>query len=644
MFRNPSRLLFSLIPGFAIAAFFLGISSISGCRPAAEDEPPVIEEPIEPERPAFAWDTVRRSPRWRLSSPIRWYTSDDRIQVISESRSSGKPILCYVSRYDRDLTATIEDGLFVADAWGATIMERFIPWEIDWWEDPEYARTALGEIAPPALAVLAVSPDEGTDEFRRIDSWAGSELLSFPLHEGILPLSNPSAHETLAGFAEVRWEDLSRNEIPRGIDVDPVLYAKELIDSLRQRVEQGLGLLPEEALLLAYDALARDTEAVGLEERIAAWKAYAEQISDNVVWLPDDAFGTDWGWGIDLNRNMHAAACAVSIEVAWPVAPGVLFAGLDGLIRFEDGELGGGFPPYVDVRGIFNPGRDFIDDEQHVLPSASEFEDAQPGPRDVVWINARTLAWWLRLIKWNPDLASHAFPGGASVDEFLGSTAKKIIDALESRAGDPEEMRFVDKIYILDLYNEIYQLTGDVDYLEKAGPIADSFPEDRADEWLDPAMGAFLPDLALALHCYGWLAEEEDARAVAKVITETVVGYAMGQSALFDATDRARLALACEVVNSKCLHVSVVAPVDDPVGLEILWAGLRGWDPRKVVQILDPERDAELLEKKFLFPQETAVAFVCLDNMCYPRPIREAGNLGDLLAEATADLAAESGD
>ena len=625
---------------FTVTAVIITASLITtGCKPD-EPQPPGDDEDTTITS-QFAWDTVNRTTRWRAGSPIIWKPTDSMSIVFEEARNESKPILCYVSRYDKDLTATIEEGLFTADTWGETISERFVAWEVDWWQDPELAQNILSGLPTPALVVLIPSPDSDSNDFRRADFWAGTELLSFPLHEEILPLGNPDAHAAIAGYASAQWDNFDEVEFI-SFETDPLEFSAERIEYLHQRLDRGLGLMPEEALLLAYDELATGNEIEGLDGRIAFWKAYIEELPVETTWLPDDVFGTDSGWGVDLVRNMYVAACAVATDSTWPVETGKLFSGLDGFIRLQSDNRGGGFPPYTDVRGTFNSGLDYMNDEERIIDQPTlRFGEAQPGPRNVVWVNARLISWWLRLIKWNPDLASHALPGSESVEDFLQDDVSAFIQALENEAGSADEMKLVDQVYMLELYNEVYQLTSDAAYLEKAGEIAANFPNDEDLEWDDPVMSPFYADLALGLHYYGWLADSEDAREVARALTGLAAGYATGGSVHFEEMDLVRLAFACEIVNTKCIHGLIIAGEEPGSGRDLLIAGLRGWDPRKVVQLMDPERDAELIEATGYPTQPDATAYICLDINCY-MPQKEPDEVAELMQFAIEDLILEN--
>jgi uncharacterized protein YyaL (SSP411 family) len=199
-------------------------------------------------------------------------------------------------------------------------------------------------------------------------------------------------------------------------------------------------------------------------------------------------------------------------------------------------------------------------------------------------------------------------------------------------------MKFVDKVYVLGMLNELYQYTGDTKYLEKAGAIATTFPVDGAESWFEPGMFPLLPDLAMGLFNFGWLAEDEVARASAKYITENGIRFAV----VFPKLDRTRMAYAHMIVHSPSIHAAVIARPGDPQIAPFVRAAFAGgWDPRRMVQVLDPVRDAQLIEKKGYVAMDQAVTFICIDTTCYP-PSRDVESIRETLAQVVEDLRAEN--
>ncbi|MFH1676204.1 MAG: hypothetical protein ABIC40_04185, partial [bacterium] len=216
--------------------------------------------------------------------------------------------------------------------------------------------------------------------------------------------------------------------------------------------------------------------------------------------------------------------------------------------------------------------------------------------------------------------------------------APAMIVALEEKAGPYGSMKLIDRIAMLGLYNEIYQISAEPAYLKKAGQIASTFTIDDKEKWFEPFGAKYMADLAVALHHYRWLADDEDYGTLAKWLTERLI---ISLSQGFTGSDIYYVAQAYQIVHSECIHLGVVAKSDDPVAQEMLKAALSGWDPRKIAQLLEPERDKDLIERKFYAVMDKPVAYTCIDDMCYP-PVYTSDDMKKQMSEVVTDLATES--
>ncbi len=652
------RLRISLCTLF-FSCLFAFLAGLAGCNSNAGSVRP------------FIWNTERPVPHVRDECPITWYGTDERTEVIEQARSTGRPILCYVSRYEDYSTEEIEEDLFAADMWGEMIEQNFVTWEVDWWEDPILAQYLLtGDWAsgglglwcwgPPALVVLQPSGDPDSDELLLVDTWTSTDVYYFPGHSSgqggtvsgpaISPLSSEGRAE-LNRLLTSPGSTFPPVRVHRGFGGDPYENVKDYIDMHKDFLD-GSGLIaPEYILCLALEEMGSGDDIKGLELEMIGWVKDEYSLTAD-VWLGEMNFamphsGQGYGGFTEINivRNLMAAASASALDEDWPVEPETLFDALYNMVVLEDGRLGGGFPTILDTMNTFEE-FDLEDMDlsplilfspNAVIDMLDAFDAPVPGTRDVVWVNARTLAWWLKLVKWDPSLESIVLSDGVRTGELLDTLAPSMLAAMEQRINleHPDTMRLADRIYMLDLLIEMYQTTGDVALLEKAGSIADSFPADSPDEWYHPSANPMLFELAVSLYRYGWLAHEEGPRDTASLITDTGLTLSSWPTG---SLEEVQLIFAIDVIDSKCIHVAVVASLDDPMGDELLKAALEGWDPRKVAQILDPERDAELIEQMGYVPMEDAVAFVCLDDSCYP-PVRDPEELREMLAEVQADLA-----
>jgi hypothetical protein len=608
---------------------------LAGC-PNPNTKPGQNGREVKPEAKVFAWDSVRRTPRWRMQSSIGWMK--DRQQAIEAARTSGKPILAYVSRYDSGLTGTIEAGILQDDTWAPVIKESFVPWEVEWWEDPALALEILGSDSAPALVALKVSPEAGSNELRRVDIWNGRQIVAFPLHGAVMPVPDIRTAQRLAAIASADWATLS-SPAPVGTEIDPDAFVASRLNEITANLASDGGLMPEEVQFVAFNALAYGTEAPGLTGQVSSWSSELTAKSVDGLWLPDKAFANDLGWSIDPARNLLALECAPATGLQIQIAPDELNRKLKAFIELQDGNMGGGFPAFFDVRNTYMDGPAYMADDP--VPPADvplPFTNAAMGPRDIVWVNARMLTLWLRLAALDGRFAEAGFPDTSAAAGFLPADLGPFVNAILTKAGEPDGMKFADKVYVLGMLNELYQYTADVEYLEKAGAIASTFPVDSAETWFDPKMFPLLPDLAMNLFNYGWLAEDEVARASAKYITESAIRF----TAVYPKLDGTRMAYAQMLVHSPSIHASVIAPEGDPQIAPMMRAGFEsGWDPRRMVQMLDPARDAQLIEKKGYTVMDQAVTFICIDTTCYP-PSHDAQGIKETLAQVIEDLRAEN--
>ncbi len=605
--------------------------------------------------PAFEWVTERPVPRWRQDSPIEWYGTHQRDEVFEESRLTGKPILCYVSYYiDIYHSEDLETEVLSLDGWGEAIKEHFVTWEVNWWEDPALGllisgsagQTLIGRADTIPSLIALRPPVEDSESIRVIDIWADWDLAYFPAHNGkvLIPHSTEGRSEL----------DRITREPGRPIDYSGgylVTASPENIEDIIAHAQESLGEGRRGIELCLYSALEElitGTEIPGLEVEIESWASLTDPYSDTELLhgLSFDfgPFFSAWPYGFYVPGNLQVAVCAVAQGADWPVAPENLFRELYSMVSVGDGRLGGGFPPYLDDRETF------VQHEDQTLLDAILYPDdgiyplhgAVPGPRDLVWANAQALSMWLELVMWEPSLKGIALPSGQTTGAFLDEVAPVLVEALEQKVSldEPDSTALADRIHMMHLYNVMYQMTGNTSLLENAGAIAATFHHDRKDDWYDVAFVPLMPDLALALHHYGWLASDENSRTTARFLPEESISLMLIPGSSI-ATEH--LLYAYKVVNAKCIHIAVVASVDDPAGQALLSAALEGWDPRKIAQILDPERDAELIERKGLIPMDEAVAYVCVDDDCLP-PVRDPDELRDLIKEVQADLVIESED
>jgi hypothetical protein len=610
--------------------------TLMGCPkpPVKPVEPPKPVEVKAPEKIDFAWDSVRRAPRWRASSPIAWHKAGEMKEVLDAARKDNKPILAYISRYDSGLTGELESTIFKGDVFGNLIKDIFVVWEIDWWEDPALAQSILVGDSSPALVVLKVSPDAANNELRRVDVWKGKDLLSFPLHGQPATTVDVKITQKFASFAGAEWAKLKK-PVMTGVEIDPVKYVKQNPVITGVTLRAGKGMKPEEMALAQFECLAHGADPKAYTQIVSTWKDDLVSMALSSVWMPDEAFAKGSGWTVDTARNLQAMTAGVAAGTGPTVDPTILSGAIKSMLVMQDGNAGGGFPAYFDIRNTYQDGPGYLTDQPALPPDIkAPFGNAIMGPRDIVWVNARMLAMWLKMNRWDASLSATCPPDKAVLVGFMPSGCSALITALITKAGDPGQMKFADKVYMLDALNEMYQYTADVQYLEKAGKIAATFPMETAKDWLDQTMFPLLPDLAMALHFYGWLDENESAKTSALYIVDNCLQYAGS----FSEMDRNRMVNAYEVVHAPCIHTAVVGAITAPEVPNLLKISLSGWDPRRTGQVLDPTRDAKLIESKGYMPQEGVITFICIDDMCYP-PARDVATVQKTFGEIVKDLA-----
>ena len=613
---------------------------IAGCPQSTTGEPP---EPgngvqrIEPD--SFVWDTVRRPPRWRSSSPIEWMSTIEIYEILAKSREVGKPILCYISRYDLDVTSTIEEALFPADSWGQIIQDNFVPWELNWWESPGLAENILHGFDPPALVVIIPNPDEFSDDFRLADAWSGRALISFPLQTGRLPLGTPEADEKIASYQLISYDDLAENILEPSEGVDPDELSESTFPELADLLDGGSAIFPDELMYALYGNPLDNNVKSAAAERIGSWFDYMIETGSDLIWMPDSAFDPDGGWSIYPLRTMEAIFDSAIVNPDAVRDLEKLVANIGSLIYLESGNPGGGIPAYIDIRGTFIANLGYVNDDYDVLGAGGGLDNPVMGPRNIPWVNASILTRFMELAAIHPEMLDLELKPGVTVRQFIELDSNSIISKIveDAREQGIDDVRVLASV--LGLLNIAYQQTANPERLEHAGVIAEMCPPEEIDSWFDGSQYKFYPDLAIGLYHYGWLAESEDARESARLITEKCAEYAgyMDENTLRD------LAFAHDVVHSPCPHVGIVGPVDDELSWELLAISLQDWDPRKVAQILDPERDAELIEAKWYGVMDEPTAYVCVDDSCYA-PSSDPEKLGDTIEEVLENLAEERGE
>lgn len=88
-------------------------------------------------------------------------------------------------------------------------------------------------------------------------------------------------------------------------------------------------------------------------------------------------------------------------------------------------------------------------------------------------------------------------------------------------------------------------------------------------------------------------------------------------------------ALAADFLLNYPVEFVTVGPPDDPATVELHNRSLRLYEPRRIVQLLDPERDRDLIEKKGYVVTERPTLFMCVSTTCAP-PIHDPQQLDEV--------------
>ena len=608
----------------------------------------------------FIWNDERPIPVAREGSSIDFYTNMEKDQVIEESIKTGKLIFCYVSRYNEFHTEELESNLIADSSWGAEINERFIPWEVDFWLDPPTALDlaagggyAINRSFPSLPVILLLKPDEEEpDKFSVIECWEISDVPYFPLKcteqsysfENGLEYSPKDAEaiQTLDDLESADGTPFAYFRSHPGSIINPVSDMRFMLDMMGDYVD-GDGMTgPDLLAYLTLKAFRTGKENPNIQKEINGWSEWNFTMCDtsfvslNTCPTLAPALTTGSIMGVDIPDNLIGMALAAANEAGFPSGANEIFSELYSMVVDEDENFAGGFPAYLDVMNVIsefempeiNPmelllNRDAIDDLILDPPPSM-------GPRDIIWVNARVLTLWLELVKIDTGLWDTGMPNGQPAGDFVIDLSKEMLEDFENRLDldNPDSINFADRTFLLRLYIELYQVTGDKVYFENAGKIAQSFPSDNSTHWFNPSYRPLYPDLALGLHYYGWLAGDADLRETAILITEQVPSFS--QMAMGDAND-AWLQYASDIVHSECFKIAIIGTLDDDTTIELQKAALTGWDPRKIVLVLDPVRDSELITSLGLESGSDIVAYLCIDDED-PVPVSDPEALSETLA------------
>jgi len=166
---------------------------------------------------------------------------------------------------------------------------------------------------------------------------------------------------------------------------------------------------------------------------------------------------------------------------------------------------------------------------------------------------------------------------------------------------------------MLDLFLELYQDTSDRQYLEKAGTMVATFPFDTREKWFDPNNGILMGDLIKDLHYYVVMTGDQGVMETAKFLQQYAPAFG-GMS--MGSLEEVSLLNGIDLLKSHAINIVIIDTGAGTKAATLLDEAQKGWDPRKLIQVLNPQRDSDLIQKKGLVvPSETS-AFVCVNGIC----------------------------
>ena len=613
----------------------------------------------------FTLDRENPIPSCRADNPITWYGTNEKDAVIKESFSSGKQILCYVSKYDESFTNDVE-CLFLANPdWRKLLSKHFVFWEINYWEDPVMSLQITAEGAsfsdypcnfPPCILILK-NLDPASGELNIVEFWDATDVYFFPRHwsteyastEYEKMIYSPDDDQTRSEISRICGESgkelkCSQMEINRE-GRDPYDKASSDLEDLEAiGTVEGLST-PVYVLWKCFQDLHEGSNNPKVEKEITGWKTLqgfttANHIKFNTVLLqiPGLILGIlpEESYCFHYPENILAEICAIAGNAEFPIEPESLFNELKDRVIAENGSLRG-FPCFLDWKETFQSYYEFPESTENVDIENFTFKLLE-GRRDLIWVNTRILSLWLNLLKSDPDLYQIKLSDGQTTEEFVGKLIQLMLKAIEAKIDfkNLEDVPVMDRACLLSLYNAAYQIYPELNLQNNMRAIAEGFRPEKFDEWFIDCASPLFTELALALVDYARLMNDPGFLESAKLINEKSLKYYWPGSG----TEVAWGLYVHDIINSECINVAVIGSPSDTSALALLTAANSGWDPRKVVQILDPQRDADLIQKKGLTATDTPTVFVRIDDKIFGTT-SDPSELTEMLKKVQAELVEE---
>ncbi len=312
---------------------------------------------------------------------------------------------------------------------------------------------------------------------------------------------------------------------------------------------------------------------------------------------------------------------------------GEIAAGIEMYVRrfLSDQERGGFYGSQDADVGSHEPESDLIAGERYFPKSEEErLQIGMPYTDTTIYTgwNGMMCSAYFRLYGATDDMHAYNF-AIKTVDRLLSENVR---DGMVYHYNDGEPRLpglLADQAHFAQALADAYQTSGRRSYLEHAERIA----QVMLDEMQDREHGGFYyrrPDPG----AIGELAQRnkpfDENVAAAKVLT--VLNYMTGKEAYREAAGRtleavaypqliesimgAGYGLAVDLYLEPPVHIVVVGSRDHSETGRMLKAGLHAYEPRKLVQVLDPAEDALAIGGLTYAAQEEPSAYVCVKNVC----------------------------
>lgn len=579
----------------------------------------------------YNWEPHNSESFYRLNRNIKWFTTIDESQVVTASIESSKPIFCYISQYDFTMTYGLENSFISEINWESIIGNYFIPWEINFWEAPAKAfilaneslgNQAYGIFYPPCIIIMEPSYNNSIIEYSAVDFWDYLDIYNFPYHSDSnhnVGLSSPVNSPSSRTIVEYIQKLLSSEGMLMNCSYDPLLITND-IGTLRERLsidddllEDQIPLAPDYILYYSYQNLLTNSYSDIIRKEIESWMPFYNSIMTQNIYDTSliagfesffDSFYEATG-NLYISRTLEFEICAHINNLAYPIDPSNLFIELRNMINVTEDSIIGGYPAYIDIIGtaeLINAGLMSVD---NILPNM--------GPRDIVWVNSMILSKWIELILLDPVLKDVMVSENQNMNEFIIDDIPVFLEKMESHVSNSEvnEYNIMDLSYLFKLNMNMYNYTGDNKYLDKCSFYNELFSQENIESWFYPCAAPIYTDIITNLYYYNWLANDTSVSDEIRSLPLEALKY---RSQLMTNIEDIQLLLTYDIVNSSCLNVIVLSQSDNVNGLKLVEAANEVWDPRKIVQILDPRRDSELINLKGLANYHAPIAVLLINK------------------------------